>query len=128
MWEGTKSLGKEALTDIFYKDGKLDKPVAFAALSGAYSYYDALQQAKKLGLDENSYTKEMYEADVASNKTKYQANLPYESFGIKKAANGGRIGYAEMEPNHQQKKTHLLKKLSIDKYNKLNRWVKWGQM
>jgi hypothetical protein len=100
MWEGTKSLGKEALNDVFYKDGKdgkrvLDKPVAFAALSGAYSYYDALQQAKKLGLDENSYTKEMYEADVASNKTKYQANLPYESFGIQTAANGGRIGYAD---------------------------------
>jgi hypothetical protein len=98
MWEGTKSLGKEALNDVFYKtvDGErvLDKPVAFAALSGAYSYYDALQQAKKLGLDENSYTKEMYEADVASNKTKYQANLPYESFGIQTAANGGRIGYA----------------------------------
>lgn len=100
MWEGTKSLGKEALNDVFYKDGKdgkrvLDKPVAFAALSGAYSYYDALQQAKKLGLDENSYTKEMYEADVVSNKAKYQANLPYESFGIQTAANGGRIGYAE---------------------------------
>jgi hypothetical protein len=99
MWEGTKSLGKEALNDVFYKtvDGErvLDKPVAFAALSGAYSYYDALQQAKKLGLDENSYTKEMYEADVASNKFKYQANLPYESFGIQTAANGGRIGYAE---------------------------------
>jgi hypothetical protein len=99
MWEGTKSLGKEALNDVFYKtvDGErvLDKPVAFAALSGAYSYYDALQQAKKLGLDENSYTKEMYEADVASNKSKYQANLPYESFGIQTAANGGRIGYAE---------------------------------
>jgi hypothetical protein len=98
MWEGTKSLGKEALNDVFYKtvDGErvLDKPVAFAALSGAYSYYDALQQAKKLGLDENSYTKEMYEADVASNKSKYQANLPYESFGIQTAANGGRIGYA----------------------------------
>ena len=99
MWEGTKSLGKEALNDVFYKDGKdgkrvLDKPVAFAALSGAYSYYDALQQAKKLGLDENSYTKEMYEADVVSNKAKYQANLPYESFGIQTAANGGRIGYA----------------------------------
>jgi hypothetical protein len=98
MWEGTKSLGKEALNDVFYKtvDGErvLDKPVAFAALSGAYSYYDALQQAKKLGLDENSYTKEMYEADVASNKAKYQANLPYESFGIQTAANGGRIGYA----------------------------------
>jgi hypothetical protein len=99
MWEGTKSLGKEALNDVFYKtvDGErvLDKPVAFAALSGAYSYYDALQQAKKLGLDENSYTKEMYEADVASNKSKYQANLPYESFGIQTAANGGRMGYAE---------------------------------
>jgi hypothetical protein len=37
----------------------------------------------------------MYEADVASNKFKYQANLPYESFGIQTAANGGRIGYAE---------------------------------
>ena len=100
MWEGTKSLGKEALNDVFYKDGKdgkrvLDKPVAFAALSGAYSYYDALQQAKKLDLNEDSYTKEMYEADVASNKAKYQANLPYESFGIQTAANGGRIGYAE---------------------------------
>ena len=93
MWEGTKSLGKEALTDIFYKDGKLDKPVAYAALSGAYSYYDALQQAKKLDLNEDNYTKEMYEADVASNKAKYQANLPYESFGIQTAANGGRIGY-----------------------------------
>jgi hypothetical protein len=119
MWEGTKSLGKEALNDVFYKtvDGErvLDKPVAFAALSGAYSYYDALQQAKKLGLDENSYTKEMYEADVASNKSKYQANLPYESFGIQTAANGGRIGYAEGS-NLEQSMDEYLK--ALDAYTK----------
>jgi hypothetical protein len=136
MGNAAKELGGKALKDIYTTPitnqagevvgSKVDKTAVLATLSAIPSYLDAKKAADDAGIEE--FDEAAYNAERDKYMAQYKSSLPASSFGIQAAANGGRIGYAEMEPNHQQKKTHLLKKLSIDKYNKLNRWVKWGQM
>jgi hypothetical protein len=64
----------------------------FATISGASSYYEALQLAKKAGIPESEFSEADYQRlKVDPEKAKF-ASLKAENFGIRKAE-GGRIGY-----------------------------------
>jgi hypothetical protein len=98
-FNAVKDLSSKALTDLFTKPvpgepGKtqLDKTAVFATISGASSYYEALQLAKKAGIPESEFSEADYQRlKVDPEKAKF-ASLKAENFGIRKAE-GGRIGY-----------------------------------
>jgi hypothetical protein len=98
-FNAVKDLSSKALTDLFTKPvpgepGKtqLDKTAVFATISGASSYYEALQLAKKAGIPESEFSEADYQRlKVDPEKAKF-ASLKAENFGIRKAE-GGRIGF-----------------------------------
>ena len=100
-FNAVKDLSSKALTDLFTKPipgqpGKtqLDKNAVFAVISGASSYYEALQLAKKAGIPESEFSEADYQRlKIDPEKAKYKDTLKDEAFGIRKAE-GGRIGYS----------------------------------
>jgi hypothetical protein len=101
-----KDLGGKALKDIYTNPvrnaaGEIvsydyDKKAVIATISGAASYYEAKKLADEAGLDDTEFNEEIYQqTKVAPYKTTFSERLKPESFGITKAKNGGRIGYAE---------------------------------
>ena len=99
-FDAVKDLSSKALTDLFTKPvpgqpGKtqLDKAAIFTVISGASTYYEALQLAKKAGIPEGQFSEADYQRlKVDPEKAKYKDTLKEEAFGIRKAE-GGRIGY-----------------------------------
>lgn len=105
-FNAVKDLSSKALTDIFTKPvinpktgettNVLDKNVLFATISGASSYYEALQLAKKAGVPEGEFSEADYQRlKVDPEKAKLKDVLKPGAFGIREAvaAEGGRIGY-----------------------------------
>jgi hypothetical protein len=98
-FNAVKDLSAKALTDLYTKPipgqpGKtqLDKTALFATLSGASSYYEALQMAKKAGVSEGEFSEADYQRlKVDPKKKKYQEVLKPESFGIRPTAAGGGL-------------------------------------
>jgi hypothetical protein len=80
------------------------------------SYLDAKKAADDAGLEE--FDEATYNAERDKYMARYKANLPDSAFGIKQQLMVEEL-VMEMEPNHQQKKTHLLKKLLIEELHKL---------
>ena len=98
-FNAVKDLSTKALTDLYTKPipgqpGKtqLDKTALFATLSGASSYYEALQLAKKAGIPEGEFSEADYQRlKIDPKKKKYQEVLKPESFGIRPTAAGGGL-------------------------------------
>jgi hypothetical protein len=98
-FNAVKDLSTKALTDIYTKPipgqpGKtqLDKTALFATMSGASSYYEALQLAKKAGIPEGEFSEADYQRlKVEPEKKKYTDLLKPESFGIRPQAAGGGL-------------------------------------
>jgi hypothetical protein len=97
-----KDLSQKGLTDLFTKPipgqpGKtqLDKASLYAVISGASSYYEAKQLAKKAGVPEEEFSEADYQRlRVDPEKAKLSSTLKPENFGIRStAADGGRIGF-----------------------------------
>jgi hypothetical protein len=98
-FNAVKDLSSKALTDLFTKPipgqpGKtqLDKTAVFAAVSGASSYYEALQLAKKAGIPESEFSEADYQRlKVDPEKKRFTEALKPESFGIRPTAAGGGL-------------------------------------
>jgi hypothetical protein len=99
--QAVKDLGSKALDTVFYKTAKdgtreLDKTAVLATLSTIPTYLDAKKAADEAGIE--GFDEAAYNAERDKYMAQYKANLPYSSFGIQAAANGGRIGYREGTP------------------------------
>jgi hypothetical protein len=81
-----KKVGKE----VFYKDGKLDKPVVLGTAAFALSFAEAKAIANEAGIDD--YTEAQYDEDQKAEKKAEYANYLTNFFAGKKE--GGRIGFA----------------------------------
>ncbi len=93
----TMDMGGKALKAVFTKENAagnivLDKTALLAAIVAVPSYLEAKALADEAGLTDEEFNEDLYNAEKADYMTKYQENLPYESFGLK---NGGRIGYKD---------------------------------
>jgi len=97
-FNAVKDLSSKALTDLFTKPipgqpGKtqLDKTAVFAVISGASSYYEALQLAKKAGIPEGEFSEADYQRlKVDPEKSKFTSLKP-ENFGIRPTVAGGGL-------------------------------------
>jgi hypothetical protein len=97
-FNAVKDLSSKALTDLFTKPipgqpGKtqLDKTSVFAVISGASSYYEALQLAKKAGIPEGEFSEADYQRlRVDPEKSKFTSLKP-GNFGIRPTVAGGGL-------------------------------------
>ena len=93
----TMDMGGKALKAVFTKENAagnivLDKTALLAAIVAVPSYMEAKALADEAGLTDEEFNEDLYNSEKAGYMAKYQENLPYESFGITAAKNGGRIG------------------------------------
>jgi len=93
----TMDMGGKALKAVFTKENAagnivLDKTALLAAIVAVPSYMEAKALADEAGLTDEEFNEDLYNSEKAVYMSKYQENLPYESFGITAAKNGGRIG------------------------------------
>ena len=99
---------KRGSKTLFYdKDGNLDKPAVFGAITAATSYAEALMLAKDAGIE---LTEEEYNQAQADEKREEYAGYLQNFFGGKK--DGGRIGF-ESGAN-EMIKTQLLEEIMPD--------------
>jgi hypothetical protein len=106
MGNAAKELGGKALKDIYTTPitnqagevvgSKVDKMAVIATLSTIPTYLDAKKAADDAGIE--GFDEATYNAERDKYMERYKTNLPYSSFGIQAAANGGRIGYREGTP------------------------------
>ena len=94
----TMDMGGKALKAVFTKENAagnivLDKTALLAAIVAVPSYMEAKALADEAGLTDEEFNEDLYNSEKAVYMSKYQENLPYESFGITAAKNGGRIGF-----------------------------------
>ena len=94
----TMDMGGKALKAVFTKENAagnivLDKTALLAAIVAVPSYMEAKALADEAGLTDEEFNEDLYNSEKAGYMAKYQENLPYESFGITAAKNGGRIGF-----------------------------------
>ena len=94
----TMDMGGKALKAVFTKENAagnivLDKTALLAAIVAVPSYMEAKALADEAGLTDEEFNEDLYNSEKAVYMSKYQENLPYESFGITTAKNGGRIGF-----------------------------------
>ena len=96
----TMDMGGKALKAVFTKENAagnivLDKTALLAAIVAVPSYLEAKALADEAGLTDEEFNEDLYNSEKAVYMSKYQENLPYKSFGITTAKNGGRIGYKD---------------------------------
>jgi len=99
----TMDMGGKALKAVFTNPitnaagevtgSTLDKTALLAAIVAVPSYMEAKALADEAGLTDEEFNEDLYNSEKAVYMSKYQENLPYESFGITAAKNGGRIGF-----------------------------------
>ena len=113
----TMDMGGEALKAVFTNphptiEGKtvLDKTAMLSALVAVPSYLEAKALADEAGLTDEEFNEDLYNSEKAVYMSKYQENLPYESFGITTAKNGGRIGFAFGSPKDKT----MFEELNVD--------------
>jgi len=93
-----KDLSGKALTDLYTKtdpitkEKSLDKQALISTLSFASSYAEASRKAKDAGLNTTDFNESIYNTERDNRANTYRTNLQPSAFGIKAAANGGRIG------------------------------------
>lgn len=90
--EALSNVGSKAFNTVFLnKNGDLNMPAAFAALSLYPSYAAAKTKAGEIGIP---FSESDYQAGkIAPSRQKYAAMAPKSAFGITTAANGGRIKF-----------------------------------
>jgi len=91
--EALKNVGSKAFNTVFLnKNGDLNMPAAFAALSLYPTYAAAKAKAGQIGVP---FSEADYQAGkIAPSKEKFAAMAPKSAFGIRSvAANGGRMGF-----------------------------------
>jgi len=90
--EALSNVGSKAFNTVFLnKNGDLNMPAAFAALSLYPTYAAAKAKAGEIGVP---FSESDYQAGkIAPSRQKYAAMAPKSAFGITTAANGGRIKF-----------------------------------
>jgi hypothetical protein len=108
--EALSNVGSKAFNTVFLnKNGDLNMPAAFAALSLYPTYAAAKAKASEIGVP---FSELDYQAGkIAPSRQKYAAMAPKSAFGITTAANGGRIkfGTGGMSDNRISQLIQLLR-------------------
>jgi len=108
--EALSNVGSKAFNTVFLnKNGDLNMPAAFAALSLYPTYAAAKAKAGEIGVP---FSESDYQAGkIAPSRQKYAAMAPKSAFGITTAANGGRIkfGAGGMSDNRISQLIQLLR-------------------